>query len=63
MDQDLEKLLTEIRTAIGGISEDELLQRSELNEAALKRQLHYLQDKGSIEKEETDLATYWKPAD
>lgn len=63
MDAGLERLLTEIRTAVGGIAEEELHERHDISREALLRQLRYLEEKDMIEKREEDLATYWEAVD
>jgi len=60
MDENLEKLVTEIRTAVGGIAESTLEDKSDVSGAALERELSYLEDEGLIESRETDHVTYWE---
>jgi DNA-binding IscR family transcriptional regulator len=63
MDEGLEMLLTEIRTAVGGIAETTLEEKTDVSGVALDRELSYLESEGLIESREGDHVTYWEATD
>jgi len=63
MDAGLERLLTEIRTAVAGIAETTLEEKTDVSGAALQRELSYLEAEGLIESREGDHVTYWEASE